>query len=315
MVSSRTPSLRDSTGELIRRRFVVELGLVVAVVVGFFAATIALDAVLDPHFLDSDVTLLVLRSVLVLTGLGVLAASYASWRGYSLPASLPDRSEGRLIGAATAGTVVLATLPFALLALRTNVGVDHVASAVVGTDGVFAARVLVRASLFVAGMVLLYHALVQGALQQVFGGDRTLAVVVTTLLGGYLVTPTVPTYGTFANGPWLFLWGERAAVAVVFVLALWVAVYADERVDDSLVRALSRAPAAAALALATFVLAVEAGSSYGAVVAVTRAATVGVAAVAYDGTESLVAPALVYATFAAVSTVLYSATVAAVLGA
>ena len=163
-------------------------------------------------------------------------------------------------------------------------------------------------------MILLYHGFVQGTFQRVFSHDRNLAVVVTTLLGGYLVAPKVLTYGTFANGPWLFLWGDRAAVAVLFVLALSVAVYADEWIDDDRVRALALLPVLATLALAALHLAVETESPSGALVAITRAAVGGVAAYAYDRTESLVTPTLVYATFAIVSTVLYASAVGAVLG-
>jgi hypothetical protein len=314
MVHGRTPQIRESIDDLVQRALVVELGIVVALFVGFYAFTIALESVLDPYFLDSDVSLLVVRSVLVLVGMGLLATSYAAWRGHSLPVSPPERTDGRLIGVAVTGTALLAVLPFVLLALRVDVGISQVASTLSDLDGIFLDRTLIRLALFVSGMVLLYHGLVQEALQRVFGHERDLAVVVTTLLGGYLVTPTVLTYGTFANGPWLFLWGTRAVVAVLFVVALGVAVYADERSDDDRVRALALLPVLATLTLAVLVLAVEAGSPSGALVVMTRAVVVGVAAYVYDGTESLLSPTLVYATFAIVSTVLHSAAVAAALG-
>ena len=314
MVLGRTAPIRESIDDVVRRAFVVELGIVVVLFVGFYAFTIGLDNALDPYFLDSDATLLIIRSVLVLAGMGVLVASHASWRGYSLPASIPERTDGPLIGVAVAGTAILATLPFLLLTVHMDVGISHVAFTVADLGGVFFNRTLIRVALFVSGMVLLYHAFVQAALQRVFGHDRDLAVAVTTVLGGYLVTPTVLTYGAFANGPWLFLWGTRAVVAILFVLALGVAVYADERVDDSRVHALARLPVLATLAFAVVVLTVAADSPTGALVMTTRVAVVGVAAYAYDGTESMVAPTLVYATFAIVSTVLYSSAVAAALG-
>ena len=314
MALSRTPPIRESLTTLIQRAFVVELGIVVTLLVGFSAFTITLDNVLDPYFLDSDITLLVIRSVLVLTGIGVLTTSYASWRDFSHPVSIPDRTEGWLIGAAVAGTTVLATLPFLLLALRMDVGVSHVTSTVSNIGGIFLDRTLIRITLFVSGMVILYHGIVQGAFQRVFGHDSNLTVVVTTLLGGYLVTPNVLTYGTFANGPWLYLWGTRAVVAVLFVLTLSVAVYADEQINDSRMRTLALLPALATLTLAAVVLTVGAESPGGALVMMTRIAVVGVAAYTYDRTESIVTPTLVYATFAIVSTVFYSSTVTAVLG-
>ncbi|SFK76362.1 hypothetical protein SAMN04487950_0972 [Halogranum rubrum] len=314
MVLGQTPPTRAVIDNFVRRAFVVELGIVVALFVGFHAFTIALDNVLDPYFLDSDTTLLVVRSVLALAGMGVITISYASWRGYSLPVSLPNRTDGWLIAAVVPGTAVLATLPFLLLALRVDVGVSHVASTVFELGGIFFNRRLIRVAYFVSGMVLLYHVLIQGALQRVFDHDRNLTVVVTTLLGGYLVASTVVTYGSFTNGPWVSLWGARAAVAVLFVLALGIVVYADERSDASRMHGLGLLATLATLVLAVFVLMTEAGSPEGGLVVLTRAAVVGLAAYTYDRTESLVSPTLVYATYAIVSTVFYSAVVAAVLG-
>lgn len=308
------PPLRASIDDVVQRAFAVELGIVIVLVVAFSAYTIALDMVLDPYFLDSDTALLIVRSALVLAGIGVLATSLAAWRGYSLSVSLPNRTDGRLLVTVMAGTAVLATLPFTLLVVRMDVGVGHITSTMSGLGGVFLTRPLIRMTLFVAGMVLLYHGVVQGALQRVFGHDRDLAVVVTTLLGGYMVAPTVVTYGTFATGPWLFLWGLRAAVAVLFVLALGVAVYATERGDDGRLHELAMLPVLATLVLTVFVLTIAAGSPTGVLVLVARASVVGVAAYAYNRTESIVSPALVYATYAVVSSVFYSATVAAVLG-
>lgn len=314
MVLNRTGQIRDSIDDVVQRAFVVELGIVLALFVGFNAYTIALGNVLDPYFLDSDDSLLVLRSALALIGMGALAASYASWRGYSLSASAPDRTDGRSIGAAVVGTAVLATLPFFLLVLRADIGVSHVASTVSDLDALFLDRTLIQIALFVFGMALLYHGFVQGALQRLFGRERGLAVVVTTILSGYLAAPTVARYGTFPNGPWLSLWGNRAAVAVLFVVALGVAVYGGERTDERRVRALWLLPVLAALALVALVLAPDVDSLNGALVMTTRVAVIGVAAYAYDDTESMIAPTLVYATFAAVSTVLHSSAVAAVFG-
>ncbi|MFD1525883.1 hypothetical protein, partial [Halolamina salina] len=171
---------------LCRRAVAVELGIVVTLLLGFAAGTVLLDDALDPYFLDSDTSLLLVRSALVLLWMGVLAASYAAWRGQSLPVSIPDREEARVVGAAVAGTVLLATLPFALLALRTGTGIDHVASTLADPGSVFTVRTLARIALFVAGMALLYHGLIQGALRYALGGERALAAVGTTLLGGYL---------------------------------------------------------------------------------------------------------------------------------
>jgi hypothetical protein len=315
MFPGRTPSARDVVDGVVQRAFVVEAGILVALLVGFRAYTVALNDVLDPYFLDSDLSLSLVHGVLVLAAMGVLAAPYRSWRGEALSAPGSDSTTGRLVCGAVAVAAVLATLPFSLLALQTGVGVGHVVATVSDLPGLFLDRTLVRVGLFVSGMVLLYHGVVQGALRRVFDRDRSLAVVVTTLLAGYLVAPEVPSYGAFANGPWLTFWGARAAVAGLFVLALGVAVSAEERSVDGRVRTLATLPVLAVLALAAVVLATAAGSLGGAFLVATRTAVVGVAAATYERTASLVAPTLVYATVAVVSTVLHAAAMTAVLGA
>lgn len=312
MSSSLAASVGTALDGLVRRSVAVELGAVVALLVGFSAYTVAVDAVLDPYFLDSDTTLLVVRSALVLAGAGAFATAYARWRGERLPVAPPERGDARLVAAAVAGGALLALLPFSWLALRTGTGVEHVASTVADPGGVFGVRTLVRIGLFVPGMVLLSHGVVQGAIRHAFG-ERSPEIAVTALLGGYLAAPTVTTYGTFGDGPWLSLWGERAAVALLSVLALGAAVVADDR-DGPPPSTLTRLPMLAAFALAALVLAAAADGPGGALVTLTRAAVIGVAAAVYDATDSLVAPAFVYTAFAAVSSVLYVATLAAAFG-
>lgn len=313
MASSRTLSMR--VGDLVQRALVLELGAVVALFIGFHAYTIAVDTVLDPYFLDSDLSLSILRGVLVLLGMSALVVSTVVWRDYSLPVSMPDRTDGRLIGAAVVGTAFLATLPFLLFTLRTEVGILRTLLLAPDVAGGFLDRTLVRITLFVSGMVLLYHGLVQGALQRVFGHEHDRTVAITTLVGVYLVTPNVVSYGTFATGPWIHLWGNRGAIAVLFVLALGIAVYADERVTDHRVRILAMLPVAAAVGLVVLVLATTVDTPEAALVVLTRVGVVGVAAYAYDRTVSIVTPALIYATFAIVSTLLHSASIAAIVGA
>jgi len=304
-------AVRTSLDTLRQPAVVVELAIVVTLLLGFAAGTVLLDAVLDPYFLDSDTSLLLVRSALSLGWAGVLAASAAAWRGYSFPVSMPGRSDGRLVAGAVAVTALLATIPFFFLAVRTGTGVDHVASTLADPGSVFTVRTLARIALFVPGMALLYHGLIQSALQHAFDGKRSLAVVATTLLGGYLAAPTVVTYGSFANGPWLSIWGARAAVAVLVVLALGVA--ASDR--DGPAGALTWLPVLLALGLVAAVLVPDVDSPGGVLVTVTRTAVIGVAAAAYDASESLAVPAFVYAAFAAVSSVLYVATLAAAFGA
>lgn len=314
MGSDHGPAVLPASDRLFRHEVAVELGAVVALLLGFSAYTVGLSAALDPYFLDSDTSLLLVGNTLVLTGAGVLATAAAAWRGYPLPVSLPDRADGWHVAAAVAGTGLLATVPFALLAMRTGTGLDHVVATLADPGGVFSTRTLIRLSLFVPGMAILYHGLVQGSLRHAFGDARGLAAVGTTLLGGYLAAPTVTIYGSFGNGPWLSILGRRAAVVFLFVLAVGVAAAADRRTENDRLRALARLPVLAALVLAVLVLTAAVDSPGGALVVATRTAVIGVAAAAFDATDSLIVPALVYATFAAVSSVLYVSTLAAAFG-
>jgi hypothetical protein len=313
MVRSRVAPVRDSLGAVLQRAFVVELGLVVALLVGLQAYVVGLSNVLDPYFLDSDITLSVVRGVLTLAGMGALAAAYASWRGYSLQVSLPDRTHARPVGATVAGAAVLAVVPFVPPALRAGVGVPALVSTVLDLPDLLLDRTLVRLAVFVPGMALLYHGLVQAGLRCVLDGGRT--VVVTTLVGGYLVTPPFPSYGTLATGPWLHLWGARGVVAGLIVLALGVAVHAADRAGDERGRRLAMVPAVVAVAVAVLLLGTTVDTPAGVLAVGARVAVVGVAAYAYDRTRSLVAPATAYATFALVSVVLHAAAVDAVLAA
>jgi hypothetical protein len=313
MVRSRVAPVRDSLGAVLQRAFVVELGVVVALLVGLQAYVVGLANVLDPYFLDSDVTLAVVRGVLTLAGMGALAAAYASWRGYPLQVSLPDRTHGRPVGAAVAAAAVLAVVPFVPLALRAGVGVPALVSTVFDLPDLLLDRTLVRLAVFVPGMALLYHGLVQAGLRHVLDGGRTVAV--TTLVGGYLVTPPFPSYGILATGPWLHLWGARGVVAGLVVLALGVAVYAAGRAGNERGRRLAMVPAVAAVAVAVLLLGTTVDTPAGVLVVGARVAVVGVAAYAYDRTASLVGPATTYATFALVSVVLHAAAVSAVLAA
>jgi len=315
MVRSRTSPVRGALGDILQRAFVVELGVVATLLVGFQAYLVGLNNVLDPYFLDSDITLSLVRGMLSLAGMGALVAVYAVYRDHPLPVSLPDRPHGRLLGGVVVATGTLAVAAFVPLAVQSGVGTSDLVSAVLGLPDLLLDRTLVRLTVFVLGMVLLYHGLVQAGLQRVLDHDRDLTVAVTTLVGGYLVTPQFPSYGTFADAPWLYLWGARAAVAAVFVLALGVTVYAERRTVDGRMRALAMLPVVVALALVALVLVTAVESPMGAVAVVPRIAVVGIAAYAYDRTESMVAPTLTYATFALVSAVLHSAAIGAALAA
>lgn len=300
MVRNRTGWLRGAVGDVGRRAVVVELAVVGALVAAVQLYALALDAALDPYFLDSDVELWALRGALYLAGLGALAAAYARGRGVSYPLSIPARSRVWVVAVAGAGAAVLASLNYLPLAVQSGA---ELAAALASTTPrtLLFGRTPFGLAVFVPAMTVLYHGLVQGGFRRAF--DRERAVVATTLVGGYLVIPSYLSAVAIYRGPWLYAAGDRAAVGILCVLTLAVAVYATEGVDDDRVRAMAAVPVALALALVAITLAGSVDRLVELLPIVSRVALVGVAAYAYDGTDSLLAPAIVYAAFAVTSVV------------
>jgi len=303
MVRNHTGWLRGAVGDVDRHAIVVELAVVGALVAVLQLYAIALDLALDPYFIASDVELWILQGAGYLAGLGVLAVVYGRVRGVSYPLSVPKRSRWGIAGAAVLGAAVLASLSFLPFALHSGV---ELAAALASTTHrvVVFGRTPYGVAVFVSSMALLYHGLVQGGFRLAF--DRERAVVATTLVGGFLVVPSYAGPVAIFRGPWLHAVGNRAAVGILCVLALAAAVYVTEGVDDDRVRAIAAVPLVLALGLVAITLAGSVDRYVEVVPVVSRVALVGIAAYAYDGTDSLLTPALVYAAFA-VTTVVFRA--------
>lgn len=304
MVRNRTGWLRGAVGDVDRRAVVVELAVVGALIAALQLYAIALDRALDPHFIDSDVELWALRGALYLAGLGLIAAVYGRVRGVSYPLSLPDRSELGLVGGAVAGAAVLASLSYLPFALRSGTELAA-ALASTGPDAVLYGRTPFGIAVFVPSMALLYHGVVQGGFRRAF--DRERAVVAATLVGGYLVIPAYSSQVAIYRGPWLHAFGSRAAVGIMCVLTFAAAVYVTDGVDDERVRAVAAVPVALALALVVVALAGSVDHPVDLLPVASRVSIVGVAAYAYEGTGSLLTPALVYTAFAVTSVVFHDA--------
>ncbi|WP_135366164.1 hypothetical protein [Halosimplex halophilum] len=321
MSRSRTPSVRARRG-VDPRAVVAHLAVVVVLLVALEAYVNLTDAAvrpvqdlvaastgINPHLIRA-----VVQSLLVLGGLGALAAVAVSERDLRFPLSVPERDAAGLVGVGALGAAVLAGLQILPAVVTGALSGGNVAAAVAGLPGQLAGRTLVFLAVFVAGMAVLYHGLVQGLLRRSVGSER--AVVATTLLSAYFATPRFgPSTGGVRGGPWLDVSLTRAAVAVLVVVALAVAVYAVERVDDRRVRAAAAVPVVAAVALATVSFWQGVDLPWEALTATSRVALVGVAAYVYADTDSLLAPAAVYGSYALVSLVVRSAVFYAVLGA
>ncbi|QLH80823.1 hypothetical protein [Halosimplex pelagicum] len=320
MSRSRTPSVRGLRG-VDRRSAVVELAVVVAALVALEAYVNLTDAVVRPvedavgasTGIDPRLARAAVQGLLVLGGLGALAAVAASERDLPLPLSTPERDAAGLVGLATLGAAVLAVLPVVPAAASYGIASGDVAAGVTGLPGQLAGRTLVFLAVFVAGMAVLYHGLVQGLLRRAVGRER--AVAATTLLSAYFATPRFgPSFGAVRGGPWLDVSAARAGVAVLVVAALALAVYAAERVDDRRVRAAAAAPVVAAVALATVAFWQGVDLPWEGLTAATRVVLVGVAAYVYADTESLLGPAVVYGAYALAGVAAQSVALRALLG-
>ncbi|WP_436908248.1 hypothetical protein [Halosimplex marinum] len=321
MSHGRTPSAR-ALRAVGRRAVAVELAVVVAALVALAAYVNLTDAAVRPvrdvvaasTGIDRHLVRAAAQGSLVLGGVGGVAAWFAAARDVSLPLSVPDREAGSLLGAAAVGAAVLAAVPLVPAALTYGVGVDHLSAALANAPANLADRTLVSVAVFVSGMALLYQGLVQGAFGRVLGRER--AAAATALASAYFATPRfVSAPAAVRSGPWLHVTPERAAVAALFVLGLAVAVYADRRVDDRRARAAALLPVALAVALAALSVGRGIDGPLELLTPAARVALVGVAAYAYVGTRSLLAPALAYLSYALASVVVNSAALYALVGA
>ncbi len=308
MTRPRTPSLRDAFERVTDREFVTELGVVVAMLVVLSVYDRGLNDVLGTFFLHSDPALTAVRGTFVLAGTGCLAVAYALRRDHSLPIALPGRSDGRVVAAALLAAVVLPGAVWLPVALQVGITVESLAAPLSSLEGMVLNRNTLTIVAFAPASALLFHAIVQPGFRRIF--DRQLAVLATALLGTY-VTASILNPGT---PMWLALSPERAFLAVIVVLALAVAARVRERELPNRVLAAAGVAVLAALVAAVLAVDVRVDAMYELSDALGRFAIVGVAAYAYDRTDSVVPAALAYVAFSVVNYYLFSANLHAAFG-
>lgn len=320
MIRERARSLRLPS-DVDHRALVVELALIFVLLVGVQVYVNLLDSVVRPvkplaetaglnrHFAGTAV-----RGLLVLGGLGAFAAAFAAARDVTIPRSFPSRDAVGLLTLASAAGAVLGFATLLPAAIVYGLNADQVVVGLATVPADLFGRTAIAIAVFVGGMTILYHGLVQGALGHLFDRDRT--VIATVLLSAYVVTPQ---FGISAlpvrGGPWLALTPERTVVAVLCLVAFGASSYAYRAVDDSRIQRAAPLPVLLALVLAVVVLAVRITSPWDVVAISTRIALVGVAAYAYSRTKSLLGPAVTYGAYALASLVVHSVAFAAVAGA
>lgn len=270
-----------------------EFALVTAALVGFVlwrhAVTASLSAVFDAP--PSPGGLLVHgvgHGGLLVAGLAAFAGAYAAVRDILVGLTLPSRADYGVVGA----TVVV---PLALVGLTKLVGVltDVPYNSLTKTS--YAADAPLPPVLLVAGLSLLVgvpalvvvgQILVQGSFEQTVGDSE--AIVWTTLVTGFVMTSSA---GGLTTGPDT---GKLVGIAL-FSLALAVALYAAEHVTRPRLRYLAYAPALLFVTLVAASGVAEIDSVAGCLFAATHLAVLGVAAYAYERTDSLLPSALAYA--------------------
>lgn len=284
------------------RRLAVELGVVGAALVGVLLwqriATEATAAVFGtPGAFDSLLVNGLVSAAVLLGGLVVFVGAYAAARGFDVGLRLPARRDLPVVGLAALLPVVLVGLTKAVGAL-TGVEYNALVMMSVASDAPLEPVVLITGLGLLVGvpaLALTCQVLVQRSFERVVG--RTGAVVATTLVAGFVM---VSDTGGLASVP------ETGPLAGVVLFALLVAgaLFVAERTDDDRIRALAALPALAIVALIALSAVVEITSVAGAAFGVSQLAVLAVAAYAYARTDSLLVPALAYASFRVASRVI-----------
>ncbi|WP_459192594.1 hypothetical protein [Halosimplex sp. J119] len=306
---------RRFTRHASRRAFVVELAVAVALLAVAQAYLNLLNLVLDlvrtlasslPNGQRRSLETVV-YSLLAVGGLSALAVAYTSVREVDLGLSMPDREDAPLVALAAAVPAVLAAGFSAATLAASNVSLADIAAADLGAGALFGflpTSFAVEVLALAAVSALLYHGLVQESLARV--ADADIAVLATTLVVGVLLRE--PALLGFRERPLWFTFSEEGvAMAVLFVAALAAVAYATNFLKGSSLRWLAVLPPVLALALAAVWTVNGASTPLELVYNGLEVAVLGLAAYAYDRTESLVTPAVAYLSFAVVDQMLGSA--------
>ncbi|GGL24691.1 hypothetical protein GCM10009037_05290 [Halarchaeum grantii] len=232
-----------------------------------------------------------LSTALFVGGVALLAAGYAASRPVDVGLRWPSRDDASAVALALVGPVALVGAT-AALARVVSVPYGALAKAHYGaTDALVPILAVAGLGLLVSvpALLLVCQLLVQTPLRVAL--DAREAVAATTLLAGVAV---VSDTGGFALVPDL---GRLAAAVVLAVLAV-LGSLANARLDDERARALTAGLlavlAAAVGASALHLLASLVAGAY----VLARVCVLAVAAVAYERSDSLLAPALAYTAFA-----------------
>lgn len=254
--------------------------------VGFTPGGPGFDAV------DSLLVAGVVTGGILLAGAVAVVGAYVAVRDLDVGLALPAARRPAVVAVAAPLALVVATKLVGVLtgtAYGTLLQRSYGAAATVEH---FATMTALTLLVGVPTLLLVCQVVVQGSVRRVVGGD--VAVAVTTLLAGFLLVDAT-------GGPSTLPEPGRLVGAALFVVAVAAALYGLERFERPWLRYLSVAPVVL-LVGGTAVAGIAAVGTVSAVLFVgVKVAVLAVAALTYERTDSLLAPALTYACFLAAS--------------
>jgi hypothetical protein len=224
---------------------------------------------------------------LFVVGVALLVRAYATRRGVAAGFALPPGEGLRPLALAVLAPAALVCVT-ALVGAVTGVPYGSLTRTYYGPSPSLVptlATVGLHVAVLVPCLTLVCQGVVQGSLGRVFDGPR--AVVATTLVAGFALTSGVGGLTAVPDA-------GKLVGAVAFLALLAVGLAASERVDDRRLRRLAFLPALAFVAVTVAAGLGGVGSLAGGLFALTHLVVLGVAAHAYDRTETLLVPAAAY---------------------
>lgn len=224
---------------------------------------------------------------LFIAGTAGFAATYAAYREIDIGLALPSRSDLPLIGMAGVLPVLLAGLT-KLVGTLTNVPYNSLTNTAYAADATAMPVILVAGlgiAIGVSTLVLVCQVLVQGSFRQTVEADT--AVVLTTLVTGFVMVSStgglvaVPNVGKLAG-------------SALFALTLGAGLFASEKITNERCRALVFVPVLLLVGLVVLSGIAAIDSIPAGLFAATQFAVLGIAALTYERTGSLLAPAVAY---------------------
>lgn len=282
---------RSVTGRV--RPVAVEFGRVTAVLIGLYLwrrfVAGALSVVGAPLAGGAFAGSLVSGGLLLL-GIFLFTGAYAAVRDIDPGLSVPTGADVPAVGLAVLTPLALVALT-KLVGVATGIPYNALTKTAVSADPPLLPLAFLAGLSLVVGVpavTAVCQVLVQGSLQRVVDGDT--AVALTTFVTGFVMVDTTGGLATVPDR-------GKLAGAVVFVLLLGGALAVDARTDRDRVGWLAAVPVVAFVGAVVLAGVASIDSVAGGLFAATQLAVLGVGAYTYDRTDSLLVPALAYATY------------------